>query len=360
MLAFIFFAVPLGTVADRLPKKLVLIGTDLARSAVVALVYVLMLLHLANAPEVYIANLLLSVGGMLFSPAEQAALPSILPNKDRQLALANGLLGATSRSITLFGYGVGGLIVAWLHPDKAILLDAASFLLSALSFAPLTIPALRAKASRGIRGFMRDSSEGIRFIWQKRTLRIIICFGAIVNMTSAPIQIFTSVFSKEVLHAGVAGYGYLEAAAAAGGLIAALISGRMANKMQLGQWMAISFLISGTSLLLMALFPTLLLAIGLFGISIGAITLLNIPLVTSLQLLAPDDMRGRVMSSFGLFFSSTSPIGLVAGGWLTGLLGPQLLFSLVGLAVGAAGAVSLFVMAFRDDPELNRGFQSQT
>ncbi|MFD1675066.1 MFS transporter [Alicyclobacillus fodiniaquatilis] len=360
MLSFIILAVPLGTVADRLPKKVILVGSDVISGVIVGCVYLLMIWHHASAVEIYTANLLLSVAGMLFSPAEQAALPNILPDRERQLAPANGLLSATSQAITLLGYGVGGLIVAWLHPGNAVLLDGISFFLSAISFVLLSIPALRAKASQGVLGFLRDSSEGIRFIWRKRTLRVLVCFGAIVNMTGAPIQIFTSVFSKEVLHAGVAGYGYLEAAAAAGGLVASLLSGKLAHRLRLWQWMTVSFLTGGLSLFFMALFPSLWLAIALFGIATAGSSLLNIPLATSLQLLAPEDMRGRVMSSFGLFFSSANPVGLIAGGWLINVLGARFLFSIVGVLGGISGIISLFFRTFRDDDELNRGFDSST
>lgn len=214
MLAYLFLGGPLGTVADRLPKEHVLAATDIARGFVVGSVYLLMIWHKAHALDIYVANLLTSVAGMLFRPAEQAALPSILTDRERQLGPANGLLGATSQAITLFGYATGGLIVAWLHPGNAVLLDVLSFFLSALSFMLLSIPPIRAVASQGVRGFVRDSSEGIRFIWNKPTLRVLAVFAAIVNMTGAPLQIFPSVFSKDVLHASVAGYGYLEAATA--------------------------------------------------------------------------------------------------------------------------------------------------
>jgi MFS family permease len=179
-----------------------------------------------------------------------------------------------------------------------------------------------------------------------------------VNIASAPIQFFTPVFSREVLHAGVTGYGYLEAAAAVGGIIAALISGRVAHKYQLWQWMVISFVTSGIAFILIAAFPSLVLSVILFGVSMAANALFNIPFASTLQLLAPSEMRGGVMSSFGLFFGASVPIGLIGGGWITNLLGPRFVFSCVGAIIGFAGLFGMTTKALRADLELERAMRA--
>lgn len=356
MLTFLFLSMPLGTIADRLPKKTVMVMTDLGRGLVILTVFLLMLGGLGHPFIIYIANFLLTVGDILFGPAQQAALPGILPDKERQLPVANGLLSATSSLIQLLGYGLGGAIVGLLGMNQAILLDALSFFLSACAFVFIAIPAMQSKGTKGAKGFLIDSLAGLRFIWKKRGLRTLIIFGALVNLFGAPMQIFTSIFSKEVLHAGVTGYGYLEAAVAAGGLLGALISGKWSIRLQLWQWTFYSFVLSGGTLALIAVFHYLIPAVLLLGVSMAGIALVNIPLVTALQLLAPDDMRGRVMASFGLFFSCSMPIGLIAGGWLTNVFGPLLIFSGVGVLVIIMGVVSLFVPSLRDG-ELNHGPQ---
>ncbi|GGH84521.1 putative MFS family arabinose efflux permease [Pullulanibacillus pueri] len=346
-LVFLFLSMPLGTLTDRLPKKGVLIGTELFRGLIVIIMFCLMAIHQVNALEVYIGNFLLTIGGIMFSTAEQATLPNILTHKERQLSRANGLLSAAKNGVTLCGYGLGGILVAFFGSPNAILVDAITFFISAISFLFIKVPDRSIKGQKGFIGFLKDSSAGLHFIWKQKKLRLLILFGAVINMLGAPLQFFTPIYSEAILHAGAIGYGDLEVAAAVGTLIGALFSGKYARVLNLGQWMALSFFISGISLLCMALFPSLILAVVLFGLSMAANSLLNVPLITTLQLLAPDAMRGRIMASFGIFFMSAVPIGLAVGGWLTNLFGPLMVFSLIGGLNIFSSVMATFIKTFR-------------
>ncbi|WP_077613883.1 MFS transporter [Caenibacillus caldisaponilyticus] len=348
-LTFLFLSMPLGTLTDRFSKKKVLIFTELFRGIIVFAVFILMLTDHLIPVEIYLSNFLLTTGEIMFGIAQQSALPNILPNKEKQLGPANGLMTAVKRTVTLSGYGIGGVIIAAINNSYAILFDAITFLLSALSFLFIRIPSIQSELRRGMKGFLKDCSEGMRFIWKHASLRMLILFGATINMLGAPLQFFTSVFSKTVLHAGTTGYGLLEAAAALGEIIGALISGKLSHRLKLGHWMCISFTLTGISLVLMVLFKSLWTSVLLFGLSMGGNALLNIPLITSLQLFAPENIRGRVMASFGIFFTSSVPIGLVFGGYLTTVLGPILIFMTIGLINILGGILALFIKRFYEN-----------
>ncbi len=83
-------------------------------------------------------------------------------------------------------------------------------------------------------------------------------------------------------------------------------------------------------IILMTLIPAFWLALAFFGIAMGSSAMFNVPFASALMLLAPDDIRGRVMRGFGMFFSVSVPVGLVLGGWLTGLIGPRVIFFIIG------------------------------
>jgi MFS transporter, DHA3 family, macrolide efflux protein len=348
-LTFLILSMPIGTLTDRFSKKKVLVWAEIFRGLVVLIIFVLMIFDYLIPIEIYVSNLLLTIGGIMFGIAEQSALPNILPNRERQLGLSNGLITAVKRTVTLSGYGIGGIIIAFIINSYAILFDSISFLLSALSFLFISIPNVQGELRKGLGGFLKDCSEGIRFIWRKASLRTLILYGALINMIGAPLQFFTPVFSKTILHSGTTGYGLLEAAAAIGEVIGALISGKLSNRLPLGYWMCLSFSITGISLVLMTVFKSLLLAIFLFGLSMGGSALLNIPLITSLQLYAPESIRGRVMASFGIFFMSSVPIGLVFGGYLTTIMGPLVVFMIIGFINIIGGIAALFIKSFYKD-----------
>lgn len=268
------------------------------------------------------------------------------------------MLGATSQTINLVGYALGGMVIAWVDTTTAIFINAISFFISAIVLVFISIPALHSTSAKGFRGFYRDSLAGIQFIWSKKVLRICIFFGAVINLFGAPLHIFTAVFSKSVLFAGTAGYGYLEAAFTAGGIVGALISGKYSSHLRLWQWFYLTFSLAGVALLIMTLLPNLIMAIILSFTVMTALSLLNVPLITSIILASPQEVRGRVLNSFGVLVSGLSvPIGLIGGGWIMDQIGPLYMYGFVGAALIIAGGASLFIREFRDESELEAGFQ---
>ncbi len=355
MITFVLLGIPLATVADRIPKKPTLIVTELARGVIIGIVWLLMEYHYIHSYEIYIANLLLSIGGFLFNPALQAAVPRIVREANTQLVVANALLSTTSQMIALLGYGLGGVIVLILHPVNAVLIDAISFFISGCSFIPISIPRMKAPPSFGVRGFVKDSLEGINAIWSMRMLRPLIIFASFINTLGAPMAVFTVVFSKFVLHAGVLGYGYLETAAALGGVVGALVAGKVAWRLRLWQWMFISLGVSGLAIGSMPLIPYLATSMALLAVVTLVLALLNVPLGTSIQLAMPEEIRGRAMTSFALMVSGiSSPIGLIVGGWLMGKIGPSSTFICVGALALLGATTSLLIPGFRNVTEVEK------
>lgn len=358
MVAFAVLGTPAATLVDRLSKKGILVATDLFRCLIIAGAWLALETNHLRIIDIYIAILCLSVSGFMFNPAQQSALPHIVRDPNKHLTLANALLAATSQMVSLFGYAVGGIIVSLIHVNSAILLDAVSFLISGLSFLPIPIRVPRAVPKKGVRGFVYDSFEGIRFIWSKQLLRIFIGFFFVINLIAAPMAIFTIVYTKDILHANINVYGYLEASSAIGGILGSLFSGKFSRRLLLWQWLFLSLLVAGTGILLMPLFPHVWFAMFLLSVISAVLVLLNIPLITSVQLLVPDELRGRVMNSFSLFVSGLSgPLGILAGGWFMGTFSPKAVFVTIGVILIAAGLISLGIRPLRTRSELDLGFE---
>lgn len=353
-LTLLVFGLPLAALADRWPKKRALVCTDVLRGVALVVFFLLMACHRDRVWLVYLFNFLVTLGQLVFSPAQQAVLPAILRDRSRDVPMATGMLSATAQLVRFMGYGVGGAVVALIGSANAILIDALSFILSAASFVLLTIPVVSLPvAKRGFIAFWKESVLGIRFIWRIPALRWLILIGMVVNLSSAPLQFFTAIFSRTVLHRGVAGFGALEGAAAVGALVGALIAGRYSQALRLSTWMVVSFVLTGGSLMVMTWIPVFWVALGLFGIAMGSAALFNVPFAATLLLLAPDDIRGRVTTGFGMFFSISVPVGLLAGGWLTGVLGPRPIFFAIGafLMVSSLSGIVVSRLETREAPD---------
>jgi len=126
-LAIVIFALVGGVWADRLPRRLVMMGADLFRAAAVG-----SLAFLAGPPPVALLAILVFVvgaGEAFFRPAETALLPSLIP--EARLQAANGLTSVSYRTAAVIGPGLGGVIVVALgQPRMAFALNALTFLLS--------------------------------------------------------------------------------------------------------------------------------------------------------------------------------------------------------------------------------------
>ena len=245
-LSLLLLGLPLANLADRWPKRSALIWTEAIRGMAILAFFGLMANHVDNVLLIYFFNFAVTVGQLIFSPAQQSVLPVIVRNRANDLPLATGMLSAISQLVRLVGYGVGGAVVSLIGPANAILIDAISFFLSAASFVLLTIPSVSTTtpAKPGLITFWRGSLAGVKFIWGVPSLRLLILIGMSVNLLSAPLQFFTAIFSRQVLHRGMGGYGALEGAAAVGALLGSLIAGRYAKSLRLSVWMSLSFVLA--------------------------------------------------------------------------------------------------------------------
>ena len=245
-LSLLLLGLPLANLADRWPKRSALIWTEAIRGMAILAFFGLMANHVDNVLLIYFFNFVVTVGQLIFSPAQQSVLPVIVRNRANDLPLATGMLSAISQLVRLVGYGVGGAVVSLIGPANAILIDAISFFLSAASFVLLTIPSVSTTtpAKPGLITFWRGSLAGVKFIWGVPSLRLLILIGMSVNLLSAPLQFFTAIFSRQVLHRGMGGYGALEGAAAVGALLGSLIAGRYAKSLRLSVWMSLSFVLA--------------------------------------------------------------------------------------------------------------------
>ena len=299
-----------GVIADRLPRRLIMISADFARVAIVVVARTLFLAVPAALhnpvpwwPAISYAVLLLLVSELIvgifsafFSPARTALLPNLV--HPDQLLRANSMTNAAGTIASMIGFIIGGLLIKWdLH--IALYVDAATFLSSGILLLCMTRTSTTAGAalSKSQRtGFIREFSEGVRYLKDHtRTLQVILlmflfwCCGAII--LSGLAGIVTSKFKL-----GVDGFGYFLGIVGIGMMLgaAAVSLARRGIPKEFGIAWSMAFV--GLFLYLFSVPATwppalaFLVTAGFFG------AILLVSLDTLLQRIVPDFIRGRIMA----------------------------------------------------------------
>ncbi len=327
-----------STLADRYPRKWVMLVSDVLRAA---LVLVAAGVIAADGPElaVYGLAIVTALVGTCFRPAQAALLPG-LARDPGELTAAN-VASSTIESVGFFlGPALGGILLAVADIQTVYLVNAATFIWSAAFIVGLRAPAVRrAEEAPDERGsFLGDASVGFRAILGNRDLRLVIGVYCAQTVVAGASLVFVITLALDLLDLGRSGVGYLDAVMGIGGLVGGFVALVLAQRGRLALDFGVGVLLWSAPLLLIAAWPSVgVAAAAMLLIGLGN-SVVDINAYTILQRTVPDAVMGRV---FGAMESAV--IGAMAGG---ALLMPVLIETLgirVALAV-LGGAVTCIVL----------------
>ena len=323
-----------GTLVDRLPRVRVMVGADLFRAALAA---VLPLLD-GHVSAVYAVAFGLAAGNVLFSPAAGSSLPTLVD--DAQLVSANSGIWTAAVLSQIALAPLAGLIFVAFGPGLAFELNAASFLASAALLSGLRLPA--APASRR-RGWFADAAAGIQVVTGDRLLRALATGQLLAALSAGATSALLVVLARDQLHLRPSGYGLLLAAIGIGAAAGPLLPSRLTGDPRRPAFVFGPYLLRGGVDLILASFaalPVALAALAGYGLgtSTGAVTFNSL-----LQAHAPRQTRGRVLASFDLLWQLGRLASLLVGGVAADALGIRAVYYLgrvlllLAAAVGWAG-----------------------
>jgi MFS family permease len=331
MLAFGAWA---GVVADRIDKRRLLLVTQTAMGGLALVLGVLTATGAVRLWMVYVLALLLGCATAFDMPARQAFVSEMV-GPDR-VANAVGLNSASFNSARVVGPAVAGVLIAVVGIATAFLLNAVSYLamIGALLAMDPTRLHRRAPVARG-RGQIR---AGVRYVRATPVLRSTIVLVAVVGMFGLNYRIALPLLARFAFDGGPAAYGALAAIMAAGSVVGALAvarRGRPTPLLLIGSVAAFGLLS-----LAAAVAPTLVVeAVVLFPIGMASLAFVATANST-VQLGSSPEMRGRVMSLFGLvLLGSGMPSGLLSG-WMADQFGPRSILVLSGVSCLLAATVA--------------------
>lgn len=345
LLPYLLFGFVAGAVVDRVDRRSLMIGIDLARAALLVSLPLIALGDELNLVWIYAVAFLGSTLQIPFTAGQFASVTHLV-GKDH-LVSANARLQAATSMAQIAGPVLAGLAVAMLPVVDLLLIDAATFALSAVSLAmirssfndarpsgdgPRRVPALL----RALRG---DIREGLTYVWRNPLLRSIAVTMAVVNLFSSTALAQLVFYAKRQLSASNAQVSLLFAAGAAGVVLVSLAAGRL-RRIRLGVILVASLALNGLTVVGLGLTTTYAIAIVLWAVNSAVSVLFNISTMTLRQRIVPDRLLGRVMTVSMVLAWSVIPIGALAGGFVVAQasIGPVLVG--IGVVIVLTAAVT--------------------
>jgi MFS family permease len=318
----LLFSLHAGAFVDRRGRRRrTMIVTDVVRAAVLASVPVAYWLGALTLAHLYAVAFLAGSLGVLFTVCANSLFTALLPRE--QYVEGTSLMRGTYAFSWVAGPSAGGLLVQALSGPAALVLDAVSFLGSALllgSIAPEEPPGEPAARSR-IR-------EGLRFVARTPALRAQFAAGAGLNFFYTIYFTLLFLFAARELHLAAGTIGLALGAGAVGALVGTMIATRTARRIGLGRTMLLGAILYPGALLLVPLASGpawaafALLVVAELGSGLG-LALDDVCATSIRQALTPDRLRSRVQGAHMAIAYGVRPLGALAGGALGTWLGLQ-------------------------------------
>jgi MFS family permease len=338
-LPYLLFGLVIGAWVDRVDRKRLMIATDVGRALLIAVIPLLADAGQLRVEWIYVIAFLQSTLTIAFDSGEFAAIPSLVERKD-DLVTANGRIQASYSAAQVAGPLLAGLLIATISVQQVFWLDAASFLLSALSLAMVRRRFNTAKdpgeAEQPRRAIFRDVGDGLRYVLSHPVLRNISAMMAIINLVMSSVYAQLVLFAKDRLSATDTQVGLLFSAGSIGVVGLSLLAGPLRRRWPFSKVALSALVLDGLMTVGLAFTRWYWLALPLWALSSGLGILFNINTGSLRQQIVPNEMLGRVISIAGVLAWSAIPIGTILGGLAVERTGNvALIFGIIGVVVVA-------------------------
>jgi MFS family permease len=335
LLPYLFVSLPAGVWVDQVNRKRLMIACDLFRGGLLASIPIAYYLGILTIAQLLVVVLVVGICTVLFEVADLAALPHVVHGS--QLAHARSLSEGIEATATVVGPSLGGFIIGLGRTTVsgsvvAYLVDSLSYVISAVALLTVRRPlqAPHTPTHPRLRDAMR---EGLRFLWQHRTLRPLVVLTTIVNFLQAPISLFLILVAQGRFELSPAQLGLLFGVAGGAAVLGSILAAWWYRAERLRLILVGSLVVWTLSAFTLAFAPgPLILTIGL-ALTHLAWPIYAVALVSYRLAETPAHLQGRVISAFRTLSYGAEPLGLAIGGLAVTIASPSLLFKVIGLGL---------------------------
>ena len=320
-----------GVLADRIPKRTLVLVTQSISLVQSAVMWLLVITGVVQVWHILLLVALLGITNALDSPTRNAFVNEMVGREDLPNAVA--LNSSLVNMARVLGPGIGGVLIAWLGVAPLFLLNTLSFIAVLIRLAMIdtrTLYALPSKRADDKKLSAFESlREGLSYSLHMPAILLITSVIGGVALFGITFNVMLPLFATEVFHAGARGYGFTTAAYGLGALFSALWVAWGNRKPNIRFLLSAAFVFSILEIAL-ALSPLYILAFPLLvGIGFAQIVV-TATANTTIQTVAPNHLRGRIISVYLLVYAGALPLGNFLAGALTTRIGVSTTFLIGG------------------------------
>lgn len=330
MMVFTLFG---GLLADRFPKKSLLVLTQSMGVLPPLILWILTLSGLVKVWHIIVIAFLIGLITAIDLPIRQSFLIEMVGRGN--LLNAISLHSAAFNGARMLGPAIAGVLIEHLGPEWCFFINSLSFIPIVGVLKTMTISdELRPAASKGI---IRDIKEGFSFILHRRDLSLVITTIMVFSLFGIPYHHFLAVYAEDILHIGAKGLGFLMSSSGLGAFVAALLLAFLGDVKNKRVYMAVAGVLFSIAYICFSLSRLTWLSVPFLFIAGWSLVSFLANANSILQLSVEDHLRGRVMSVFSLFFLGMAPLGSLVIGTVAEHAGTPATLTVAGLLCLFAG-----------------------
>jgi predicted MFS family arabinose efflux permease len=323
-----------GVVADRAERRRILMISQYIQMASAATLTVLVSLGLTHVWPILCLSFVSGLAQAFGGPAYSALIPTLVDSEDMPNAIALNSI-QFNLAVTV-GPALAGITLARLGEKWCFGLNALSFLAPIISLSMISVRFLPDPTKESM---FKSLAQGFKFVWRKESMVALIVLAFLMTFLSMPMRTYIPVFVQDIFHRGPETFGNLLSVMGVGSICGSLGVAGMGNIKRKGRFALAMLILLGAGISVFSLSKLLALSypmLLLVGASMMAVFATVISLV---QLIVTNEMRGRVMSVYNFAFRGGMPMGNLVSGWLV----PAYTAPVV---LGVNGALLVFVALY--------------
>ncbi len=324
-----------GTVADKIPKKKIIVATQTASMIQAFILAALYWTHFITPEIVGFLALTLGIINAFDMPSRQSFVVEMVGKE--YLGNAVALNSAVFNSARMFGPAIGGLVIGAFGVGWCFFLNGLTFIAVIIGLLLMNVAEQRNLEQRTTSVF-QSIREAVRYVRAEPVMMAVLFLVSILTIFGWSYSVLLPIFADVVLKIGAIGYGNLLSANGIGALISALTVASVGHKVAPRKFIygGISLFVCSILIFAFSSSPSLSI-ICMIGIGMGLIAFFATA-NASLQNRVPDNLRGRVMGLYAVVFQGFFPFGSLGIGLAADWVGVRIAIAGGACVCGVAGA----------------------